>query len=295
MYAYVAAGALSALSAILGVFLARAVGRKRALQTLLLKTEQMANLGRLVPPLTHDVNTNLGVCISATTYLREKVVETARLFDKGTLSRTDLQDHLKTAGESCDLLVLNLSKAAELISSFKRVSVDNSVLSFETYDLEEYLKQVVTSMTPRLRKTGHRVEVHCGSGITLTGKPGLVYQILTNLVTNALTHAFEADCPGLVSVEAREEGDDVVIRVRDNGKGMSPAVAERAFTPFFTTKRNEGGTGLGLSIVQSIVRDELRGTIALESAPGAGTAFTVRFPRAPREVAETTREKEATV
>ncbi len=294
MIAYAAVAALTALCLGLGALLARAEKRSRSLQRILLKTEQMANLGRLVPPLTHDVNTNLGVCVSAVTFLKDKAVETGGLFEKDALSRSKLEEHLRIERESCDLLVLNLSRAAELISSFKRVSVDNSSIALETFDLGEYIGQIVTSMTPRLRKTSHRVEVRCDSGISVTGKPGLVYQVITNLVSNALTHAFDEGDSGLISIDAALEGDTVVIVVRDNGKGMSEAVAERAFTPFFTTKRAEGGTGLGLSIVESVVRDELRGSVECKSGIGAGTAFTIRFPRSVRTAPGAEQKKEAT-
>ena len=279
MFAYVCIGALSALAVTLGVFLARCRKRIRSLRDLLIKAEQLANIGRVVPALTHDVNSNLGVCVSAATYLADTVDETRRLFESGTLAKSNLESHLRTEKESCDLLILNLSKAADLVASFKRVSADNSSFSFESFDLGEYLRQVVTSLSPRLRKTNHRVEVRCGNGIDLTGKPGFIYQIIANLVSNALTHAFDEKDAGLVSIDASAEGDTVELRVSDDGKGMSEATLERAFTPFFTTKRAEGGTGLGLSIVRSIVRDELRGTVECESAPGKGTAFTIRFPR----------------
>lgn len=294
MFAYSAVGALFALCVCLGVAAARARKRNRHLQKLLIKAEQLATLGSAVPALTHDVNTNLGVCISAVTFLTDTVNETKRLFDAGTLARSNLERHLKTEQESCDLLFLNLSRAADLISSFKKVSVDNTSFTFESFELDEYLRQIITSLTPKLRKTNHRVEVRCDSGITLKGKPSLIYQIITNLVSNALMHAFDGTKAGLIEIDGNVEGDTVILRVRDDGKGMSESTAERAFTPFFTTKKGEGGTGLGLSIVQSIVRDELRGSIECESAPGKGTAFTIRFPRSLPALPEGMNKKEPT-
>jgi signal transduction histidine kinase len=102
--------------------------------------------------------------------------------------------------------------------------------------------------------------------------------VLVNLVTNAAQSFSTAG--GTVWLEAAPAGEGAVIRVADDGPGMSPEVRARVFEPFFSTKSDGEGTGLGLSIAQRIV---LRhgGTIQVESGPGRGTTFTVRLPRRP--------------
>lgn len=294
IYASAVIASLIILCVSMAIALYRSRISRKELGRLLVRAEQAASLGRLMPSLTHDVNTNLGVCISAASYLSDTVAETSRLFEEQNLSKSSLSNHLKAEDESCKLLLLNLGKAAELIASYKKVSIDTSAPTVEPFDLDEYLKEIITSLTPRIRKTKHRVELMCAPGITLVGKPGFLYQIVTNLVSNAFVHAFDGVERGLVTIEGRTEGNEVIIKVRDDGKGMSESTQERAFTPFFTTKKREGGTGLGLSIVRSIVRDELRGSIECKSALGQGTEFTIRFPRSGLDAIPTTDEKEAT-
>jgi signal transduction histidine kinase len=80
-------------------------------------------------------------------------------------------------------------------------------------------------------------------------------------------------------VSTRDLGDQVEIRVRDNGVGMPPEVRSKLFTPFFTTKPTGEGTGLGLSISYDIVVQQHGGTITVDSRPGEFTEFTVRLPR----------------
>jgi signal transduction histidine kinase len=104
--------------------------------------------------------------------------------------------------------------------------------------------------------------------------PGLVRHLLTNLVANAVDAMPNG---GRLEVRARREGREVVLRVADNGTGMPPEVKRHIFEAFFTTKPSGRGTGLGLAICKEIAR-ALKGRIDVESEPGKGSSFTVRFP-----------------
>jgi signal transduction histidine kinase len=109
--------------------------------------------------------------------------------------------------------------------------------------------------------------------------PGSIAQLLTNLVTNALNHAFEPGDPALISIHiGRLGGDRVQLTVTDNGKGMAPAVLARVFEPFFTTRRGRGGTGLGMHIVYNLVKQNLRGQLTLTSEEGVGTILHIDLP-----------------
>ncbi|HET7785242.1 MAG TPA: HAMP domain-containing sensor histidine kinase [Myxococcales bacterium] len=111
-------------------------------------------------------------------------------------------------------------------------------------------------------------------GVTVRTDPGLVRHLLTNLVANAVDAMPNG---GRLEVKARSEGRDVVLRVADTGLGMPPEVKRHIFEAFFTTKPSGKGTGLGLAICKEIAR-ALKGRIDVESEPGRGSAFTVRFP-----------------
>ncbi|MGZ6126176.1 MAG: sensor histidine kinase, partial [Myxococcales bacterium] len=111
-------------------------------------------------------------------------------------------------------------------------------------------------------------------GVAVRTDPGLVRHLLTNLVANAVDAMPNG---GRLEVQARTEGRDVVLRVTDTGTGMPPEVKRHIFEAFFTTKPDGKGTGLGLAICKEIAR-ALRGRIDVESEPGKGSAFTVRFP-----------------
>ncbi|HEX6836975.1 MAG TPA: HAMP domain-containing sensor histidine kinase, partial [Polyangia bacterium] len=112
--------------------------------------------------------------------------------------------------------------------------------------------------------------------------PGLLRQILVNLITNAVD-AVPAD-GGHIRVEARAQGGAVAIAVADDGTGIAPEDAARIFEPFYTTKGRGKGTGLGLAICRELAT-ALGGRITVESAPGRGSTFTVTLPRSERKAA----------
>ena len=124
------------------------------------------------------------------------------------------------------------------------------------------------------------IDVRPGDAVPPVGADGVVLRrILENLVANAVDAANEVAGRVTVSTEAMNRQDKAWVRlvVADTGKGMSQEQLDRAFDDFFTTK--EGGTGLGLSVVRRLVAD-LGGTLRVETAPGQGSRFTVRLPRA---------------
>jgi signal transduction histidine kinase len=104
-------------------------------------------------------------------------------------------------------------------------------------------------------------------------------QIVINLINNAYLHAFENRADGVLTLEAELLGEQVRLRVSDNGAGIPPENIEKLFLPFFTTKIGKGGTGLGMAIVQNLVTKTLGGRITVESSMGHGTRFDIYLPR----------------
>jgi len=112
-----------------------------------------------------------------------------------------------------------------------------------------------------------------------------VSQILTNMVVNSLVHGFERDQPGNITIRARlEDEDTVAFEYGDDGAGMDADTLSKLFDPFFTTKRGSGGSGLGAHILYNLVTGSLGGSLHVESSPGKGLQYFVRFPRKARRV-----------
>ena len=178
------------------------------------------------------------------------------------------------------MVATNLTRAANLVGSFKQVAVDQNIEDARQIDLGSYVGDVVRSVAPLARSKGIKVINEIPAGIMVTLAPGALAQILTNLIQNAALHAFDGISNPQVTIAAEHEDANITLRVADNGIGMTHEIQAKAFDPFFTTKRGEGGgTGLGLHIVHNLVTEALRGTVVLTSSPGNGTEFAISLGR----------------
>lgn len=257
----------------------QALADLRRTQENLIQAEKMASLGGLVAGVAHEVNTPVGSALTGITYLADHTRNVSARFQQGALKKGDFTDYLAAATEACALIEGNLHRAAELIQSFKQTAVDQTSEERRRFELASYLQDVFTSLHPRLRKAGHQVKFDCEPNLHIDSYPGALFQVLTNLTMNALTHAYPGGGAGNLSLTGRLAGPgEVELRFADDGCGIPAAHRNRIFDPFFTTKRGAGGSGLGLHIVYNIVHKTLRGTIRVESEEGAGSVFTLRFP-----------------
>lgn len=254
----------------------------RRTQAQLVQSEKMASLGALVAGVAHEINTPVGVGVTAASTLAARAMQLKALYEAQQLKRTDLERFVQVATESSDILLTNLQRAADLISSFKRVAVDQSSDERRRFDLKTYIEELLRSLAPKYRKLGHVVNVDCPDGIEVDSYPGTLAQILTNFVSNSLMHAFDAGETGHIDIEARLDGNEIVLRYHDDGKGIPAEHLPQIFDPFFTTKRGLGGSGLGLHIVYNLASQKLGGSVNATSRPGHGAEFVVRFPRTAR-------------
>ena len=263
------------------------IGAERALQDLreaqrsLIQAEKMASLGGLVAGVAHEINTPVGIGLTGASTLAVETDRIRKLYQAEDMSQGDFEEYLDVAGRSAQLLMSNMERAASLIHSFKQVAVDQVSDERRSFDLASYIAEVLASLHPALRKRGEvGVTVECPPGLEIDGYPGGLSQVLTNLVLNALNHAFEPGRPGRISLLVDcPDPDTVRLRVADDGRGIPSDHLDRIFDPFFTTRRGQGGSGLGLHIVYNIVTGTLKGSIAVDSEEGAGTTFSILFPR----------------
>jgi signal transduction histidine kinase len=172
------------------------------------------------------------------------------------------------------------------VQSFKQVATDRSGIERRSFDLGELTGQVLVGLRPELRRRNLVLNVECQLGLPMDSLPGPYGLVLTNLVHNAIVHAFPDGQAGTIVLKAGASGTEhAEIIVSDDGCGMTSEVRRRAFDPFFTTRRRAGATGLGLHIVHSMVVDQLEGRLSLTSEPGRGTTVRLILPRSTRREA----------
>jgi len=244
----------------------------------LVQAEKMASLGSLVAGISHEINTPLGIGVTSATTLQEEVGQLQKQFGEGSMKRSNLERFFAQAEQGLDILIRNLHRAAELIRSFKQVAVDQSSDQWRRLDLREYVDEILTSLRPRWKHTPIQVGNEVAEGLFIYTHPGALYQIISNLVMNSLSHAYEPDQPGTLRIRAELRGGRLHLEYSDDGKGIPSEFQSRVFDPFFTTRRGSGGSGLGMHIVYNLVTGPLQGSIALASQEGEGTTFRMVFP-----------------
>ncbi len=244
----------------------------------LVESEKMASLGSMVAGVAHEINTPVGMALTGITHLADETKNLSKLFQEAKLSEEEFKSFLANSETINRSIQTNLTKAAELVKSFKQVSVDQSSDEDREFNLKEYIDEVLISIHNEIKKSGHNVVVDIDKDIKLHSNPGAFSQIITNFVLNSIIHAFENGDKGVMKISASTDDEYLTLIYEDNGKGLTKEQKEKIFDPFFTTKRGSGGSGLGMNIVYNIVTSKLKGDIEVESSEGEGIKFTIKIP-----------------
>jgi len=251
----------------------------------LVHSEKLASLGSLVAGVAHELNTPIGNALVVASGVAEDVTHMRQAFAAGSVKRSMFDHFLDRVGEGAKLTLGSLQRAVTLISSFKQIAVDQASERRRAFDLAETLGEVIATLMPNVKRAAVTVRLDLEPHVLLDSYPGPLGQVVMNLFTNALAHAFEDGMQGEIQVSAQRSGTaSVTIRVSDNGLGIAPEHLGQIFDPFFTTKLGRGGSGLGLSVSHRIVTKVLGGHIAVRSRQGEGASFELVLPTTAPEV-----------
>ena len=250
----------------------------KATQKQLVESEKMAALGSLVAGIAHEINTPVGTSITVASTLADETKFFLSQVEQGKLKRQALNNYIEIAQESSELILRNLHRAGELVQSFKLVAVDQTSQQKRTFSIKTYIKEILVSLTPKLKPTKHQVILEGSETVQIDSYPGVFAQIITNLVVNSLIHAYQPNESGIIKFEIIEQPETIVINYSDDGCGIPPEYISHIFEPFFTLARDRGGSGLGLHLVYNLVVQQLHGTIEVESTVGKKTLFRISLP-----------------
>ena len=246
-------------------------------QDKLIESEKMASLGGLVAGIAHELNTPIGIGITGSSHFLELTKDIIKKFENKDMSQNDFIEYTNDSYDLAHLIYLNLKKSNHLIKSFKQISVDQTSEEKRSFELKNYIDEILISINSVLRKRNIKVIVSAEESISLDSYPGAISQIITNLIFNSLNHAYEENEDGLIRIELTKEKKKIRIVYKDYGKGIKKENLNKIFDPFFTTNRNKGGTGLGLNIIYNIITTQLKGNISCDSQEGAGVKFIIDF------------------
>jgi signal transduction histidine kinase len=248
-------------------------------QSQLIESEKMSALGNLVAGVAHEVNTPLGISITAASIFKNEIKTIQAQLEENKLTKSALHNFIETIAEADEILMKNLERAALLIKNFKKISVDQSSEDIRDFELNSYMQEILTTFKNELRHRPVSLEVKFkDEAISMHSYPGAIAQIIINMLQNTLVHAFDDEQEGKIFIQTQKQNDKVKIIFSDDGKGLDKSIAEKIFEPFITTKRNQGGTGLGLNITYNLITQQLGGTIRIDSEHQKGTSFIIELP-----------------
>lgn len=249
----------------------------------LVQSDKLASLGGLVSAIVHDVNTPIGIGVTATSFLADRIETLAIALDEQSLTQSQMTRFIKDARESVQLLENNLHRARDLMSSFKDVAVNQSSGAYRDVVVREYIEKVIRSLQPRLKGKNINIQVDCDKELKARFQAGALAQVLTNLILNSVIHGFENKAAGCIKIavtlQSSADSDSTLHFIyEDDGLGLTPEQLEHLFDPFFTTKADRGGSGLGAHIIQTLIYDTLAGTLSVNSVKGLGLTYKFSFP-----------------
>ncbi len=241
-------------------------------------SEQKAYLSELLPGISHEINTPMGVSVTTASYLKKTVAHTMKKFQENQLTKSDFLDFLEDVELASSTVLSNLNRASDLIFSIKDIATDQISESKRLFNLRKYLDEILLSLHNAIKKTPHKISILCPDALNISSYPGIYSQIFTNFIMNSLDHGFRDDKQGEIQIHVDVKGPMLFIEYRDNGAGMDEETLSHVFEPFFTTKRAEGNSGLGMHIVYDLVTERLKGTIRAVSRVNEGVQFFLEIP-----------------
>lgn len=244
----------------------------------LVENEKMASLGDMVAGIAHEVNTPVGLGVTASSLLADRLTEIQQAYEEKTLKGSHLKRFLHESSENINIVIRNLNRAADLISSFKQVAVDQSNEEARYFNVKQLLDEVCLTLGPQLKETNYHININCDESLYINAKAGPLNQIFINLIMNSKIHGFNNGPEGTITITIMDLSNQLNIIYQDNGVGIDDSVKAKVFEPFVTTKRGEGGSGLGLHLVYNLVTQALGGSIQLESIPSQGVTFEINIP-----------------
>lgn len=249
-------------------------------QARLVQSEKMAALGGLVAGFAHELNTPVGNGITMASYLHDETEEIHQRYMQDKMKRSDLEHYLNIAVKFSGTILSDLQRISCLIQYFKQVAIDQSDLGRRRFLVKAYIENTLYSLRAELAHTKHVIKVSGDDTLSIESYPEALSQVVTGLVMNSVTHAYQGGEPGTLHFELMQEQDHLIVRYTDDGCGIPAEHLSRIFDPFFTTNRGSGRTGLGLHIVYNLVTHKLKGNIHCESQVGVGTTFLLNLPLA---------------
>lgn len=235
----------------------------------LIQDEKLSSLNSLVAGVAHELNTPLGVSLTAISYLEELIKS-----KKG-------KGIIENATPMLNLTMANLQKSIMLVEKFKEIAGSSSYDEMTPVELKEFIDFACCRVnSDKAIGNNHKITYDLPENLWINISQMSLSVIIKNIIENAYDFAFGPEDKGEINISAKSDNNDLVISIKDNGKGIPPKNIKHIFDPFFTTKRANKHYGLGLAISYNLLARHYNGKITCKSTIGKGTNFTIYVPDA---------------
>jgi len=247
-------------------------------QSKLIQSKKMAALTGLVVGVAHEINTPLGVSVTASSFLREKFTSFSKEFQNNEVTKNKLETYLSDTDASLVLIEDSLAKASKQVKDFKLINTSNTYTHKTIINIKEYVERVVDDLELKNRSEKIHVQLNCSTTLEIECVPELLSQIVDILIINSFEHAFLESNKGNIVIAIKLNESNLLIDYEDDGKGLTPEDIENIFNPFNTSKRGDGHIGLGTTIMYNAITHTFKGSISCKLSSGGGLAYKIEIP-----------------
>lgn len=239
---------------------------------------KMAAIGSLVVGVAHELNTPIGIGVTASSYLQKVVTDEQARLEPSQDAGPKNPALLQTIGNATEMILRSLNRAAELINMLKTVPI-NATEAVKTFAVHDLMRDTLQSLAPKLKPANVSITLQVPPDLTIRSHPEALSQLITQLVTNSLRHGFAGRSGGSILIDCqRQDPKDIVMTYQDDGVGLSPEKLAHIFEPFFKGQRMTEGFGLGTFIIYSLVAFRFSGKVTVSSDEGHGLTYHIELP-----------------
>ncbi len=263
-----------AVTGVCGLAIENARNRRR-----LIEAEKMASLAILVAGVAHEINTPLGVGLTAASTLHRQGESLSQRFSERSMTQSDLEHYLATVSSATRLILDNLERVGHLVEAFRDVAVNGeSTAVKQIFRVRETLDEVILSLGDLLSPGHISINIQCDPQLEIVCRRDDWVSIFINLIGNSIKHGFKGRAHGSIDIRVAIDAKRMRVDYKDDGAGLAPETLAKIFDPFFTTDLQHG-MGLGMHLVYNLITHRMGGSIQCDSQLGHGVHFHIEIPQ----------------
>lgn len=266
----------------------RVITKEKNMEQQLLQADKLASLGQLVSGIAHEINNPNTFIKGNLMIIQEALSDMLPIIDRAfesdpslKIARLNYEIFRQSIPVLVDDMVQGANRIKGIVDGLRKFAKKDEGLLNEQVNVNNIIESCLRLVDNQIKRTSD-VNVEFDPDLPeVIGNSQKLQQVVVNVLINA-SQAIDKPKGNIMVETYRQNAEEIVVKISDNGKGMDEKTLKQIFDPFFTSKRHHGGTGLGLSIAYGIIKEH-KGRIDVESKPGLGTTFYIHLPVSPKE------------